>query len=446
MSTRREFLESSALMSGAAAIGQAQTKVSPNDKIRLGCIGIGNMGLGDAKASTSVPGVELVAAADVYQGRLERAREVFGKQLAITRDYREILARPDIDAVIVATPDHWHAQQASEALLAGKHVYCQKPMVQRPEDGHRVIAAEKKSGKILQVGSQRVSNILYTRLREVIKEGKIGEIRMIEAYYDRNSALGAWQYVIPYDASPSTVDWDKFIGAAPKRPFEPIRLFRWRNYQDYGTGIAGDLFVHLFTGIHYVMDSMGPERVFASGGTYFWNDGRDVPDLMIGLYDYPKTDKHPAHQITLRVNFEAGTGGGQLFRFTGTDGYITLDVGNGFTVTSIPREARPGYDLEPFPQHVKDNFLKTYKEKYPDQKPSADSMRPSASWSFRTPPGYSEQIAHHATFIDAIRNKKTVVEDASFGLRAAAPALLSNTSYFEKKLVKWDPVAMKVIG
>lgn len=444
MPTRRDFLELSGATAASAAAAAAQTKTSANDKIRVAAIGIGNMGLGDSKTIASVPGVEFVAAADIYTGRLERAKEVFGKQIFTTRDYREILARPDIDAVIVATPDHWHATQAVDAMNAGKHVYCQKPMVQNPEDGHKVIAAEKATGKILQVGSQRVSNVLYARLREVIKEGKIGEIRMIEAFYDRNSALGAWQYVIPYDASPTTVDWDRFLGSAPKRPFEPIRLFRWRNYQDYGTGIAGDLFVHLFSGIHYVMDSDGPERVFASGGTYFWNDGRDVPDLMIGLYDYPKTAKHAAHQITLRVNFEAGTGGGQSFRFVGTEGYITLDVGNGFTVNNVPREARPGYDLEPFPQHVKDNFLKGYKEKYPDQRPSADSMRPSTSYSFRTPPGYAEQYAHHANFIDAIRNKRSVIENATFGLRAAAPALLSNTSYFERRVVNWDPVAMKV--
>jgi predicted dehydrogenase len=443
MSSRREFLEAGAGGSAALSLLQSPT-VSANDKIRVGCIGMGNMGLGDVKTISTVPGVEFVAVADIYEGRLTNAKERFGKQIFTTRDYRELLARPDIDAVIIATPDHWHAVQAVDALKAGKHVYCQKPMVQDPADGHKVIAAEKASGKILQVGSQRVSSILYARLREVIKEGKIGEIRMIEAFYDRNSALGAWQYVIPHDASPSTVDWDRFLGSAPKRPFEPIRLFRWRNYQDYGTGIAGDLFVHLFSGIHYVMDSNGPERVYASGGTYYWLDGRDVPDLMIGLYDYPKTDKHPAHQITLRVNFEAGTGGGQAFRFVGTEGYITLDVGNGFTINSIPREARPGYDLEPFPKHVKDNFLAGYKQKYPDQVPSADSMRPSASSSFRLPQGYTEQYAHHANFIDAIRNKRPVIEDATFGLRAAAPALLSNTSYFEKRQVLWDPVAMKV--
>jgi predicted dehydrogenase len=432
-----------ALAAQAGAQTGTQTKISANDKIRMGCIGMGIMGTGDVMTTSSIPGVEFVGVADIYQGRLERAKERFGKGLFTTRDYRELLARPDIDAVIIATPDHWHATQAVAALEAGKHVYCQKPMVQRPEDGHLVIAAEKKTGKILQVGSQRASSILYAKLREVIQTGVIGEIRMIEAFYDRNSALGAWQYVIPYDASPTTVDWDRFLGSAPKRPFEPIRLFRWRNYQDYGTGIAGDLFVHLFTGIHYVMDSQGPERVYASGGTYYWNDGRDVPDLMIGLYDYPKTAKHGAHQITLRVNFEAGTGGGQSFRFVGTEGYITLE-GNGFTVNTTPREARPGYDLEPFPLNVRENFLKEYKTKYPDQKPMADSMRPSNTMNYRTPQGYQEQRAHHENFIDAIRNKRPVIEDATFGLRAAAPALLSNTSYFEKKVCHWDPIAMKM--
>ena len=445
MSTRRNFLEVSALGGAAVSIAQAQ-RVSPNDKIRVGCIGIGNMGLGDVKTAVTVPGVEFVAAADIYEGRLTNAKERFGKQIFTTRDYRELLARPDIDAVIIATPDHWHATQAVAAMEAGKHVYCQKPMVKKPEDGHKVIAAEKRTGKIFQVGSQRVSSILYSRLREVINEGKIGEIRMIEAYYDRNSALGAWQYVIPYDASPATIDWDTFIGSAPKHSFDPIRLFRWRNYQDYGTGIAGDLFVHLFSGIHYVMDSQGPERVYASGGTYYWNDGRDVPDLMIGLYDYPKTEKHGAHQITLRVNFEAGTGGGQSFRFVGTEGYITLDVSSGFTVTSTPRESRPGYDLESFPSGVKEHFLTDYKAKYPEQKPTADSMRPATSFSYKLPPGYMEQYAHHANFFDAIRNKRAVIEDSTFGLRAAAPALLSNTSYFEKRLVQWDPIAMKLKG
>jgi len=150
MSSRREFLEVSALGGAVANLAQAQ-KTSPNDKIRVGRIGMGNMGLGDVKTISTVPGVEFVAVTDIYEGRLTNAKELFGKQIFTTRDYREILARPDIDAVIIATPDHWHATQAVDALKAGKHVYCQKPMVQDPADGHKVIAAEKASGKILQV-------------------------------------------------------------------------------------------------------------------------------------------------------------------------------------------------------------------------------------------------------------------------------------------------------
>src|SRR3712207_236970 len=133
---------------------------------------------------------------------------------------------------------------------------------------------------------------------------------MVGAHLDRNTALGAWQYSIPTDASPQTIDWDRFLGHAPKRPFEPIRLFRWRNYRDYGTGVPGDLFVHLFSGIHYILDSLGPTRVMATGGLLHWIDGRDVPDIVVGLFDYPQTEKRPAFNITIRVTFASGDGGG----------------------------------------------------------------------------------------------------------------------------------------
>src|SRR5690349_8301877 len=154
MSTRRQFLQSGL---AAAAVAGAQ-QVSPNDKIRIATIGFGGMGMGDTKYATSIPGVELVAVCDIYDGRLTRAREVYGDGVFTTRDYREILARKDVDAVIIATPDHWHADLAIAALEAGKHVYCEKPMVQRIEDGKRVIAAQEKSGKIMQVGSQYVTS------------------------------------------------------------------------------------------------------------------------------------------------------------------------------------------------------------------------------------------------------------------------------------------------
>ena len=236
------------------------------------------MGHGDAKTASSVPGVKMVAVSDIYDGRMQRFREEHGKDVFTSRDYREVLARKDVDAVIIATPDHWHDPIAIAAMEAGKDIYVQKPMVQKVEYGHPVIAAWKKTGRILQVGSQRVSSLMYIKARDLVRSGAIGEVNVIEAHIDRNSAIGAWQYPIPPDASESTIDWDQFLGRAKKRPFEPVRLFRWRNYQEYGTGIPGDLFVHQFTGIHFVMDSLGPERIWASGGLHYWKDGRDVPD------------------------------------------------------------------------------------------------------------------------------------------------------------------------
>jgi hypothetical protein len=249
--TRRHFLGSAAMAGLAAQSASAQSgarKISPNDKIRVALIGAGGMGSGDVESSLAQGGVELAAVSDIYDGRLVRAKERWGNDVFTTRDYREVLARPDIDAVIVGTPDHWHAQISIDAMTAGKDVYCEKPMVQKVADGLRVVEAQKKTGRIMQVGSQRVSSIVYQKARDLVSQGAIGEVNLIEAWWDRNSAIGAWQYSIPPDASPATIDWDRFLGSAPKRPFEPIRLFRWRNYQDYGTGVAGDLFVHLFSG------------------------------------------------------------------------------------------------------------------------------------------------------------------------------------------------------
>ncbi|MEN6533774.1 MAG: Gfo/Idh/MocA family oxidoreductase, partial [Bryobacteraceae bacterium] len=214
--TRRHFLQTAA-MAGVAAERAAggQAKVSPNDRIRFATIGIGGMGSGDTQSALTIPGNELAAVCDIYDGRLARARELYGNQLFTTRDYREILAKSDIDAVIIATPDHWHSTIAIDALKAGKDVYLQKPMVHKIEEGKPLIEAEKASGRILQVGSQYVSSVIYAMTKEIIQSGMIGELIMVEAWLDRNTAIGAWQYSIPPDASPQNVDWDRFLGNAP---------------------------------------------------------------------------------------------------------------------------------------------------------------------------------------------------------------------------------------
>ncbi len=427
-----------------AAPALAQTPKGANDRINVACIGFGIMGQGDVSTVNTVPGAKLVAVSDIYEGRLTKAREVYGKDIFTTRDYREILARPDIDAVIVATPDHWHQIIACDAMRAGKDVYCQKPMVQKVEEGAAVIKAEKETKRILQVGSQRASSILYAKAREVIKQGLIGDVRMVEAYWDRNSAQGAWQYSIPPDATPQTVDWDRFLGHAPKRPFEPIRLFRWRNYQDYGTGVAGDLYVHLFTGIHYVMDSSGPDRIMSTGGLYYWKDGRDVPDLMLGMYDYPDTKAHKAFHLSIRLNFEAGGGDGSGFRFIGTEGVLDLAVGGALVLKRKPKDSEPGHTAGTFSKATGAEIIREYQKKYPVQRPSADAMRANTEQRWVLPPGYTEQYAHHENFINAVRSRNPVIEDATFGLRAAGPALLSNVSHFTRKTMLWDPESMVV--
>ena len=447
--SRREFLKTAAagtvaaaaipsMLGAEAAPGQAPREVPPGDRIQIALIGAGGQGMSDTRSALRAPGVEITAVADIYDGRLARSKELWGSQVFTTRDYREVLARPDIDAVIVATPDHWHARIATDAMKAGKDVYVEKPMVQKIDEGQSVIDVARQTNRILQVGSQRVSSIVYAKARELYKSGVLGELNMVEAWINRNSALGAWQYSIPPDASPQTVDWDRFLGNAPKRPFEPVRLFRWRNYRDYGTGIPGDLFVHLFTGIHYVLDSIGPTRVMATGGLRFWNDGRDVPDVMLALYDYPKTASHAAFTLALKVNFAEGAGENQAFRFVGPDGVLTIG-GGAVTLARNPRPKDPGYSIDTFTAATQEAILKDHHAKYPEDA----QLRPGTQEVFAAPAGYNDQNEHFLTFVNAVRSRTPVTEDAVFGFRAAAPALLTNDSYFEGRAINWNPESMK---
>ncbi len=442
--TRRHFLQTTATagfaISGSLMEGRAQQHVPANDRIQIALIGAGGMGSVDVSTALQIPGVELVAACDVYDGRLIRARETWGSHLFTTRDHREILARSDVDAVIVATCDHWHAPIAVDALNAGKDVYLEKPMVHSMGQGKAVIEAQARTGRILQVGSQRVSSIVYQKAKDLLKEGVIGELNMVEAWWDRNSSWGSWQYSIAPDASPSNVDWDRFLGEAPRRPFEPIRLFRWRNYRDYGTGVAGDLFVHLFSGIHFVLDSLGPARIFATGGLRYWKDGRDVPDVLLGLYDYPAAKAHPAFTLALRVNFANGTGDTGGFRFVGSEG--VLSIAEGVTVSRFLRETEPGQTTGTFPKAIQEQCLEEYRKLYPVRPQTAQSMRPDRSEKYLPPPGYSDHLDHHRNFFRAVRERKPVLEDPTFGFRAAAPAVASNVSYFEQRAYHWDPQTM----
>ncbi|MHA4809653.1 Gfo/Idh/MocA family protein [Flavitalea flava] len=463
--SRRQFLHQAGgatlLFSGLSSLAAqeaaetrilaAEKRISPNDTLRIGVIGMGIMGHNDLRTALKVPGIEWVAASDLYTGRLERAKEISkkaypGQELFTTRDYREILNRKDIDAVIIATSDSWHARIATEALEKGKAVYCEKPMVHQLKEGLPLIATQQRTKKAMQIGSQRVSSVAYAKARELFKAGEIGQLTCIEASFDRQSALGAWEYTQPTDGSAETVDWDRYIAGMPKEPYDPKKFFWWRNYRAFGTGVAGDLFVHLLSGIHFITGSKGPERIVSSGQIAWWKDGRDVPDLMTALMHYPDSPEHPAFELTLRVNFVSGQGETSTVKFIGSEGVLEFGD-NGFTIRHHKMSVAPGIggwdSLETYPQAMQDELVRRYNEKYTPAQRQETTSPPTI---YKEPDGFDEHLEHFTNFFTSVRTGSPVIEDPVFGFRAAAPCLAANESYFQNKIIYWDPVNMKVKG
>jgi len=426
---------------------QAEKRITPNDKIRIATIGMGIMGFNDTRAALSVPGVEMVAACDLYKGRLDRAKEVYGASLFTTMDYREILDRKDIDAVVIATSDNWHSQIAIDAMRKGKAVYSEKPMVHQISQGLAEIKVQKETKMVMQVGSQRVSSIAYKKAKEMYDAGEIGKINSIEASFNRQSALGAWQYTIPLDASVQTVDWARYQSIAKtKYDYDANRFFRWRNYREYGTGVAGDLFVHLLSGIHFITGSKGPEKIYSIGDLAYWKDGRNVPDVMSAVIHYGETKEHPAFQVTLRVNFISGQGERSSTRITGSEGVIDMDDESGFTIHKNKMPEAPGIggwdSLFTYTEAQQKALMDDYNKRYTAaqrQRQRFDDV------SYRLPDGYNTSNEHFANFFDSVRTGKPVVEDAVFGFRAAAPCLACNDSYFQNKVIHWDAENMKIV-
>ena len=300
-------------------------RISPNDNIQIALIGAGGMGTADANTAITVPGAKLIAACDLYDGRLTAAKKNYGNDIFTTKDFNEIINRKDVDAVIVATPDHWHKDISVAAMNAGKHVYCEKPMVHDVTEGAAVVEAQTRNKVVFQVGSQGMSSLGNEKAKELLAAGAIGTLNYAEGFWARNSPWGAWQYDIPADASEKTVDWKQFEHHLPDRPFDAKRFFRWRCYKDYGTGVSGDLFVHLFSSLHFITNSIGPNKVMATGGLRYWKDGREVPDILLGMFDYPDTQVHPAFNLSLRVNFVDGTADNTYLRLVGNEGSMNVE-------------------------------------------------------------------------------------------------------------------------
>ncbi len=273
--------------SGARVLGA-------NDRINVGVVGVGGRGTYVAKAFAGVGktdnSCQIVAVCDVYQKRVTENKQLHGCEGYL--DYRELINRPDIDAVIVATPDHWHAQVALDAMARGKDVYCEKPMVHTIDEARRLVNAVKESKRVLQVGSQTTSAQQWWKAKKAIADGAIGDMIMSQGSYHRNSTEGEWNWPIEESASPDKkgddyVDWKTWLGSAPSRPWDPDRFFRFRKFWDYSGGIATDLFFHVAAPLNICWpEPQFPHKVMAGGGIYVFKDTREVPDTfhLIGEY------------------------------------------------------------------------------------------------------------------------------------------------------------------
>ncbi|MGH9470316.1 MAG: Gfo/Idh/MocA family protein [Terriglobia bacterium] len=443
--SRREFIRDTAGLSGAIAAGsggpleagpRAHQAESPGRTVRFGIIGVGMRGSGLLRTAIQLPGVECAAACDLYSGRRELAKEIIqDSAVPITAHYQDLLSNSQLDAIIAAVPDHWHMKIVVEATNAGKDVYCEKPMSHTVEAGFQMVDAQEKNNRIVQIGSQRRSSLGFAKAHELVQQGAIGDVTLVEATLGRNDPCGAWQYTVPPDLSPETMDWDIWQAPAAKHvPFNKIRWTRWRCFQDYGEGIPGDLYVHELTGIHYVMNVQAPPaRAYSMGGLFRWKDGRDVPDELATLYDYPN------FRAMIRVTLNTETP--ELTRFYGTRGYIQLH-GDGGHLTVAPQDGLDHAPCTPaWPQAMRAQYAEQWKAEH-SLKPGEGKLTQVSS--FENPPGFDDDAAHLWNFFQSVRTRQPSVEDARFGNNTAIACHMANYSYFHNSPAIWDEQARKI--
>jgi len=436
--SRRQFMKRSLSVAGAGAATTGKVwaaasgarpggGVSPNDKITMGIIGAGIRGLEDME-SVRVVGGNVAIVCDLYDGHLRRAREIQA-DVPTTRDYREVLERKDVDAVLIATSDHWHAPIALEAMRAGKDVYCEKPMSHTIAEALEMVKVSKETGRLVQVGSQSLSMQSTHQGKDWLDRGEIGTVFNVQCEIYRPDPVGAWRYPVPPDASPQTIDWERYLGNAPKRSFDAARFFQFRNWWDYGTGIAGDEYVHLLSRVHYLMNAQYPVSAVASGGIYKWTGDREVPDIHNTLYDYGK------FQVVVLANLVSNFDGGEIVRFMGDRGTIELTEASARLVP-YDEEWSFRYPLESWPKDTRGAFIAARKDD-----PTADIGTYS-----RQPHRKSQVVRqsaegttdHLRNFFEAIKNRKQPIENVDFGCGTAVACHMANISYREKKRVFWD--------
>jgi predicted dehydrogenase len=443
--SRRRFLEIGAAAAGASLATKTMLlnptpllalprPVPPSDQLRFGMIGVGMQGSGLLAESIELPGIECVAACDLYNGRHTLAREITDKpNLPVTRRYHELLANKDIDCIVAAVPDHWHKQVVVDAVSAGKDIYCEKPMSHSAADGVEMVAAAQRTGRIVQIGSQRVSSLICAKAKDLISQGSLGDLMMVEGWLGRNDPTGAWEYPPPTDLSLETLDWDTWQGTVPKRTFDPYIFARWRCWKEYGTGLAGDLLVHLISGMMFMLDiNEAPRQAMAMGGIRRFKDGRNMPDVHASLFYFG--------DLPVYMRLSLGTEMPETYRIQGSKGILEL---NEFGLSLTPQSGKdsgPSYYDSSFPHAMRSAYEKKWHEEN-DPKLGHEPMPETVT--FRGP-DYDDMKPHLWNFFEAVRSRKPVVEDAVFGHHAALACHMANESYFRKTAVSWDEASKSI--
>jgi predicted dehydrogenase len=441
--SRRDFVR---LGAGTVAVGAAGKSIAleptiltaqtpqTERKIRFVSIGTGIRGCDLLRSARKVQSGVCVGIADLYDMHRKAGVEAYGTDVQTTRDYRELLDRKDVDAVIVAVADFQHRRVVLDCVAAGKDVYCEKPMSHNVADGLAMVKAVQGDKRIFQAGSQRVSNLIFKKAAEIYKSGRLGEVTSIEAYTDRNSPSGAWVYPIAPDASAETIDWKTWLSDAPERPFDAARFFRWRCFAAYGEGVAGDLFVHLLSGMQCITGiNAVPERAHSTGSLTHFKDGRDFPDLLVTLYDYPG--------VTVNMHCNQNNAAGDITIFYGKEATMTI---SGSTLSVVPQDTRPqpeGYSLNGWTAEDKKKYLDDWHAQHPQP---TGTLQPAETYA--PPQGYDDTAEHIANFFRAVETREHVVEDEVFGNNAAIACHMANHSYFNKNVATWDAATETIKG
>lgn len=411
--------------------GPSSSVIGANDTVGVGVIGIGIRGEILLRSTQALVGARVLEVCDLYDGHFDRAKELLGSGVRTGRDYRRVLDNKDIQAVLIAVPDHWHKAIVLDACAAGKDVYIEKPMTHRWDDTPLFIEAAKQHRRMLQVGSQYESMPANARAIDLIKSGKLGKITLISGSIHRNTPTGAWYYPIPPDASPETVDWARFVGDGPKRKFDPKRFFQWRLYWDYSGGLPTDLFVHLITATHTLMGVTMPSRVIALGGSYQWQE-REVPDQMSAIAEYPEG-------FTLSLTSTANNNHSfPALTIMGTEGTLEY-YGTRLVYHAEPPLENYTYSTTSWPAAAKRKYAELH-----DLDP--DSMRPRATAGTKAPPpepidtpGRESTQEHLAKFYHSVRTRTEPIENAEMGGHCATVGHMVNLSFKARKEARWDP-------